>query len=116
MPAPSWSTTTSLTGYSDPYYLLNINGTVYFSARSTQQRYELWKSDGTDAGTVLVKDINPGAAAPRRQLFTIVNGTLFFSADDGTNGWELWKSDGTDAGTVMVKDINLTGSAFVLSG
>ena len=69
--------------------------------------YELWKSDGTEAGTVLVKDIRPGVGlnlyAPRD--LTAVNGTLFFEASDVTHGWELWKSDGTAAGTVMVKDI-----------
>src|SRR5262249_45487922 len=65
---------------------------------------ELWKSDGTPAGTRMVKDINPaGNSSP--QYLTNVNGTLFFAADDGVNGSELWKSDGTAAGTVMVKDI-----------
>jgi hypothetical protein len=37
---------------------------------------ELWKSDGTEAGTVMVKDINPGASSVPDQL-TDVNGTLF---------------------------------------
>jgi len=66
---------------------------------------ELWKSDGTTAGTSLVKDIYTGAynASPANLL--AVNGTLYFSATDGTNGRELWKSDGTAAGTVIVKDI-----------
>ena len=68
---------------------------------------ELWKSDGTRAGTVLVKDIDPGDGdytAP--SSLTDVGGTLFFTADDGTHGRELWKSDGTEAGTVLVKDID----------
>src|SRR5205807_5582603 len=72
---------------------------------------ELWKSDGTAAGTALVKDINPGSAygfpaSSSPNNLTAVGGTLFFSANDGTNGKELWKSDGTAAGTVLVKDIN----------
>ena len=71
---------------------------------------ELWKSDGTAAGTVLVKDINPGSASSEPSNLTNVNGTLFFTADDGAHGIELWKSDGTAAGTVLVKDIN-PGSA-----
>ena len=66
---------------------------------------ELWKSDGTAAGTVLVKDINPGGIGSIPVNLTNVNGTLFFSADDGAHGEELWKSDGTAAGTVLVKDI-----------
>src|SRR5262249_26967227 len=71
---------------------------------------ELWKSGGTKAGTVLVKDINPGARGSRTRLdsepMIDVNGILYFGADDGVHGRELWKSDGTEAGTVLVKDIN----------
>src|SRR5438045_4524324 len=66
---------------------------------------ELWKSDGTQAGTVRVKDICPGACGSSPYQLTNLNGTLYFGADDGTNGQELWKSDGSDAGTVSVGDI-----------
>ncbi len=69
------------------------------------------RSDGTTAGTVLVKDINPGAGHAFPSNFTEVNGTLYFTADNGTGGVELWKSNGTEAGTVLVKEINPMGSA-----
>lgn len=84
------------------------NGYVYFSAATgaSNTDRELWRSDGTDAGTTLVKDINPAAGASGNPFGMIVfNNTLFFSANDGTNGTELWKSDGTTVGTVMLKDI-----------
>src|SRR6516165_123726 len=67
-------------------------------------------SDGTAAGTVLVKDINPGGAGSNPGGLIDVNGTLFFAANDGTHGTELWKSDGTASGTVLVADID-PGSA-----
>jgi ELWxxDGT repeat protein len=67
---------------------------------------ELWKSDGTAAGTQMVLDINPGSAGSRPSLLTNVNGTIFFAADDGVHGRELWRSDGTATGTKLVKDIN----------
>ena len=87
-----------------------MDGTLFFRANDGEHGDELWKSDGTAAGTVLVKDINPGGSGTIDNL-TAVDGTLFFTADDGEHGNELWKSDGTEAGTVLVKDIN-PGSAY----
>jgi ELWxxDGT repeat protein len=94
---------------SSPRSLTNVNGTLFFSAQGTGGR-ELWKSDGTAAGTTLVKDIYPGYHDSSPAGMTAVNGTVFFKAYNDTNGTELWKSDGTAAGTVLVKDIN---SGFV---
>lgn len=104
---------------STPYSLINIGGMLYFSANNGTEGRELWKSDGTDAGTVMVKDINVGiensmvTSVLQSDYMTDFNGTLFFTANNASYGMELWKSDGTDAGTVMVKDINIgaTGSA-----
>ena len=62
-------------------------------------------SDGTDAGTKLVKDINSGIYNSTPRSLVNVNGILYFTANDGYNGFELWKSDGSEIGTVMVKDI-----------
>ncbi len=66
---------------------------------------ELWKTDGTNSSTMLVKDINPGPASSSIGYLTQVNQTLFFVANNGSTGTELWKSDGTEAGTSIVKDI-----------
>lgn len=65
----------------------------------------MWETNGTAAGTVLVKDINPGSASSNPSGLVTVGNEVFFAANDGTDGTELWKSDGTAAGTVMVKDI-----------
>src|SRR5262249_4597510 len=67
---------------------------------------ELWKSDGTDDGTVLVKDIVTGSNGSNPSNLTNVNGALFFRANDGINGDELWTSDGSDSGTVLITDIH----------
>lgn len=93
------------TGYGNPKNFCSVNGTLFFIALNTTTGYELWKSDGTDAGTVLVKDIYPGTQ--RSDIGNIVgfNGKAYFKANDGTNGYELWVSDGTTAGTQMVKNI-----------
>jgi ELWxxDGT repeat protein len=94
-------------------HLTNVNGTLFFLANDGVHGDELWKSDGTAEGTILVKDILPGPASPftgDSTELTEVSGTLFFLANDGVHGRELWKSDGTEAGTVLVEDIN-PGSA-----
>jgi ELWxxDGT repeat protein len=94
-----------------PNGLTNLNGTLLFAANDGADGVELWKSNGTEAGTELVKDINPGPASSDPTQLTVVNGTLFFVANDGANGVELWKSDGTEAGTVIVLDINPAGDS-----
>jgi ELWxxDGT repeat protein len=83
-----------------------VGSTLFFTANDGVNGTELWKSDGTAAGTVLVKDINPLSFGTYPSNLTAVGSTLFFTADDGVNGTELWKSDGTEAGTVLVKNIN----------
>ncbi|MGL4511848.1 MAG: ELWxxDGT repeat protein [Lacipirellulaceae bacterium] len=96
---------------SSPTTAVQVGAIFYFMAFEPATGHELWKSDGTEAGTVLVKDINPGVAssiAPSSGSASFVNveGTLYFSANDGVTGHELWKSDGTEPGTVRVSDIN----------
>ena len=86
-------------------YLTEVNNKLFFAATNGLHGMELWKSDGTEAGTVMIKDIRPGAANSSIGYLTNINGILFFVANNGSSGTELWKSDGTAAGTVMVKDI-----------
>jgi ELWxxDGT repeat protein len=98
-------TASGMSGGSSSTSLANVGGTLFFSANDGTTGTELWKTDGTAAGTVLVKDIKPGAVDSEISWFANVNGTLFFRANDGTTGQELWKSDGTAEGTVLVREI-----------
>ena len=60
-PEPSWSRTFCRGAVPlRPVRLTNVNGTLFFAADDGTNGKELWKSDGTAAGTVMVKDINPG--------------------------------------------------------
>jgi ELWxxDGT repeat protein len=74
---------------------VDVNGTLFFVSGT-----QLWKSDGTDAGTVLVKTVGSDVRS-----LTNANGTLYFVAD-----YDLWRSDGTAAGTVVVA--NHPGPSF----
>ena len=65
---------------SAPIQLVNVNGTLFFTANDGTNGDELWKSDGTAAGTVLGKDILPGSDNSSASSFLNVNGTLFFLA------------------------------------
>ncbi|MFN9606463.1 MAG: hypothetical protein ACK6A7_23900, partial [Planctomycetota bacterium] len=88
-----------------PLQPVQVGTNLFFEASTHATGFELWKSDGTASGTVMVKDIRPGAPQSRLSYaLTHVNGTLLFRAEDGNHGYELWKSDGTAGGTVMVKD------------
>jgi ELWxxDGT repeat protein len=88
---------------------------------------ELWRTDGTAAGTWMVKDIRTGTPNGFPQaLVNLGNGRMIFNATTGTTqfgagGAEPWVSDGTDAGTFQLKDIfpgtgNSNPGAFVKSG
>ncbi|MFO0976374.1 MAG: ELWxxDGT repeat protein [Planctomycetaceae bacterium] len=85
-----------------------VNGsTAYFFANDGISGRELWKTDGTAAGTVLVKDVNAGAASSNPSQLINVDGLLYFLADDGINGTEIWQSDGTAAGTLLVANLDV---------
>ena len=88
-----------------PFEKTVLNGTLLFRASDTLFNNELWKTDGTTAGTAPVKDIHPNGSSFLEEL-TPLNGVALFQADDGTHGQELWKTDGTTAGTFLVQDLH----------
>ena len=84
-----------------------LNNVAYFGANDGISGTELWRSDGTRAGTSLVKDIIPGSDSGGAVNGIIAaNGLLYFSAFTSINGREPWVSDGTESGTHLLKDIN----------
>jgi ELWxxDGT repeat protein len=99
--------------YDDSYTsFFSNNNILYFDAKDATSGTELWKTDGTSAGTVMLKDINAGTASSNSADFTALGTSVIFSATDATHGTELWKTDGTPGGTVLVKDIvSGTGSS-----
>ena len=97
-----------------------MDGILFFTADDGINGRELWKSDGTEAGTVMVSDLNPGSLSTSFYDLSSINNTLYFTSDGGGFGQELWKSDGTEDGTVLVKDIaggnSGPGKVFLFKG
>ena len=82
-----------------------MGGLLYFTATDGQNGVELWRSNGTSSGTVMVADIDPGWNGSTPAELEPVGNVLYFTADDGLLGRELWKSNGTSSGTVLVEDV-----------
>jgi len=111
------SSISSLSFIDPPSGYVEFNGKVYFAATDSIHHRELWSTDGTAAGTSILKELNPGPAGQvhfgvpyfGKDLSGILNGELFFNGFDSTHAMALWKTDGTANGTVLVKDISPQG-------
>jgi len=90
------------------FLLANLNGSpeesLLFVAQDASHGRELFRSDGTAAGTLLIKDINPAGDASPLSL-TPFQGRLYFNVDDGVHGREPWVTDGTETGTQLFMDL-----------
>ncbi|MES2850929.1 MAG: T9SS type A sorting domain-containing protein [Bacteroidota bacterium] len=90
------------------YNLVSTGTYLLFAASgSATQGVELWRSDGTDAGTTMLKDIYTGSDSSKPHNFIVYNNMVLFLAKNAANGEELWKTDGSGANTTIVKDINV---------
>ncbi|RKH88309.1 HYR domain-containing protein [Corallococcus sp. AB045] len=98
-------------GYQTP--IIPVGDSVLFTVLGTGGLpAELWKSDGTEAGTVPIKNVAADSAYVTAGGSARLGDTVFFTAS-GPAGEELWRTDGTEAGTLMVRDLNPgPGSAF----
>ena len=85
-----------------------VGGTLYFSANDGVHGTQLWKSDGTAGGTVMVADINGTTTADVTNI-TDVGGKAYFAAYTARGGFQVWQTNGTASGTV--KDTSLLTGA-----
>src|SRR5688500_12195871 len=83
-------------------HVATVGNTLFFTKSTPEHGNELWKSDGTAAGTVLVKDIVPGPIGANILNLKNAAGTLYFVASDAGGGRAVYKSDGTALGTDAV--------------
>ena len=82
---------------------VTIGSTTYFIARDPDHGWALWKTDGTTAGTVLVKDFTPGPGDTGDSLLMTGFGGGLVLVVPGKDGRDiLWTSDGTASGTKLL--------------
>lgn len=88
--------------------LTPVGDRIFFFADDGWHGLEVWTSDGTAAGTHLVKDISPGSAgSPESFPMTALGNRVVFIAADAFISFGLWISDGTAAGThLLAANIN----------
>ena len=90
------------------------NGRLLFDASDATHGDELWVTDGTVAGTNLVKDIHPGTGSGGFGYATPYGtGHVIFQADDGSGTDGPWITDGTTAGTTLVATIGNNPNQFL---
>ena len=85
----SWAP--SPAAYAYPYSLTDVGGTLFFTLNDGISGEEVWRSDGTAAGTQVL-DSRPGQYGSSPDYLTAAGGTLFFTARDGVHGRELWRT------------------------
>ena len=77
---------------------------LFFTANDGTDGDQLWASNGTSLGTVIVSDINPGESGGDPSDLTPVGSSVYFVAYDAADNVGLWVSNGTAAGTTAVED------------
>ena len=105
-------------GYQGPRNLTVFENRLYFNADegNSLSGRELWKSDGTSGGTVLVKDIYPGAGNNSNpDNLTVFGDRLYFSASDTASNRAFWKTNGDANGTEKIKDISISGDIVTMA-
>ncbi len=94
-------------------YPVDVTGELYFSANDGVHGQELFKTNGTQAGTELVSDIIPGSTGSNPSNLTNVSGTLYFVATAPFVGPAIWSCDGT-AGSIRESALLPNGPALDL--
>jgi uncharacterized protein (TIGR03382 family) len=86
--------------------LTAVGNKLFFLMRQDATGKELWVSDGTEAGTRMVEEIQEGVNDGDPQRLIAVGRMLFFMATDSRSGMEPWRSDGTPEGTSRVREFS----------
>ncbi|MCC6488631.1 MAG: hypothetical protein IT364_14130 [Candidatus Hydrogenedentes bacterium] len=90
---------------SRPTELTALGNQVIYAATDPDHGTELWVSDGSEVGTHVLADLNPGTEGSDPRELAALHGRVYFRADVAGSGGELWCTDGTGRGTAQVSDL-----------
>ncbi|MEZ4720959.1 MAG: T9SS type A sorting domain-containing protein [Flavobacteriales bacterium] len=96
-------------GYFDQF--AEAGGEVFFAFGTNETGVELWKTDGTESGTVQVKDIEPGLSASNPVNLVSFHDKVYFTTSSGN----VYVSDGTESGTIAISS-SVTVSELIVAG
>ena len=89
---------------SNPLFLSELNGKLYFTAIESENSGGVFVSDGTAEGTQL-SDLAAGSVSFNPSYAIEFNGKIYFSGKTDEVDEELFVTDGTIKGTQLVADI-----------
>ncbi len=82
-----------------------VGNTMYFNTSSDTLEDNLWKTDGTEAGTVFVKNFSVDFEGNRQNFYAVYNDQLYFTARQPGTGKELWHTDDLDGAVLAAGDL-----------
>jgi ELWxxDGT repeat protein len=97
-----------------PQYLINFKGKVYFMSyyfdNANDFKVGLYATDGTEAGTNLIKSFDNGGDYINSYINFLQKSDdrLFFSMNFRSDSFDLWTSDGSTSGTEFVKQVQVS--------
>jgi len=85
---------------------------LFFRGQDSAHGLELWRSDGSTAGTILLKEFRTGSAGSNPRDFAVLGGEVYFVASTLTDGLEVFKTDGTADGSVLAISLAPAANSF----
>jgi ELWxxDGT repeat protein len=89
--------------YPHGFFALDDSTTLFFALDDSSDGYpeEIWRTDGTAAGTVAL-GLCPPTCTRGARFVAKGNGRAFFWAPNQQGAYELWSTDGSGSGTVRL--------------
>ena len=106
----------SMNNYSYSEFVI-LNDKAYFIVTDNAGKLNIWRTDGTEAGTELFQNIGGNTYNNIISKLKVMGGSLYYGITTIGSSTEskLWKTDGTVVGTILIKSINSYINSAVFS-